>query len=115
MTAVPTGLRRRWWLAALVTVLGTGCVAVVKTRAFDATVAATWLAAAVVPIGYTLRFLRRSLGLNHSPERGPLTDGGARVHPTLGLANGLTVTRGWLYASVAGFLPVVPPPGSTWR
>lgn len=49
MTAVPTGLRRRWWLAALVTVLGTGCVAVVKTRAFDATVAATWLAALVRP------------------------------------------------------------------
>lgn len=115
MTAVSTGLRRRWWLVALVTVLGTGCVAAAKTRAFDATVAVTWLAAAAVPTGYTLWFLRRSLDLNHPPEGGPLTDGGVRVHPTLGLANGLTVTRGWLYASVAGFLLVVPPSGSAWR
>ena len=115
MTAVPTGLRRRWWLVALVTGLVTACVVLAKTHAFAVAVAATWLVAAAVPIGYTLWFLRRSLDLNYTPERGPVTDGGARIHSTLGLANGLTVTRGWLYASVAGFLLVVPPPDSTWR
>lgn len=115
MTAVPTGLRRRWWLVVLVTALATAGVAVVKTRAFAPSVAAKWLVVATVPTGYTLWFLGRSLDLNHPPERGPVTDGGARVHATLGLANGLTVTRGWLYASVSGFLLVVPPSGSAWQ
>jgi CDP-diacylglycerol--glycerol-3-phosphate 3-phosphatidyltransferase len=115
MNEVPLGLRRRWWLTALAVVLATAFLVARVTGAFDARTAATWLLAAAVPTGYTLWFLRRSLDLNHRPERGPVTDGGARVHRTLGLANGLTVTRGWLYASVAGFLLVVPPPGSAWR
>jgi CDP-diacylglycerol--glycerol-3-phosphate 3-phosphatidyltransferase len=115
MTGVPTGLRRRWWRVALLTALATACVVLAKTRAFDAAVASSWLVAAAVPIGYTLWFLRRSLDLNYTPERGPVTDGGARIHHTLGVANGLTIARGWLYASVAGFLLVVPPTGSAWQ
>ena len=35
--------------------------------------------------------------------------------PTLGVANAVTLGRGWLYAVVAGFLLVVPPTDSTWR
>lgn len=115
MTRAPTGLRRRWWLVVLATALATVSMALAKTHAFATTVAVKWLVSAAVPVGYTLWFLRRSLDLNHPPQRGPIADGGARIYPTLGLANGLTVTRGWLYASVAGFLLVAPPPGSVWR
>jgi CDP-diacylglycerol--glycerol-3-phosphate 3-phosphatidyltransferase len=35
--------------------------------------------------------------------------------PTLGIANAVTLGRGWLYAVVAGFLLVVPPIDSAWR
>ncbi|WP_380677743.1 CDP-alcohol phosphatidyltransferase family protein [Salinigranum sp. GCM10025319] len=35
--------------------------------------------------------------------------------PTLGVANAVTLGRGWLYAVVTGFLLVVPPAGSAWR
>jgi CDP-diacylglycerol--glycerol-3-phosphate 3-phosphatidyltransferase len=45
---------------------------------------------------------------NHRP------DGGA-VRATLGVANAVTLGRGWLYAGVAGFVLVVPPVDSAWR
>lgn len=115
MTEVPVGLRRRWWLAALVATAGAGVVAVAATRAFTASVAATWLAAAAVPLAYTLWFLRRSLASNYPSGDDAVTDGGSRVYPTLGVANGLTLTRGWLYAGVAGFALAVPPLESQWR
>jgi CDP-diacylglycerol--glycerol-3-phosphate 3-phosphatidyltransferase len=113
--SVPEPLHRRWWLTAAVFALAAVGVAAVKTDMSTVTVAIRWFAAAAVPLGYVLWFLRRSLRLNRSPEESTVTDGGARVYPTLGLANGLTITRGWLYAGLAGFLLVVPPVDSAWR
>lgn len=43
------------------------------------------------------------------------SDGSSSVYPTLGVANGITIGRGWLYAGVAGFLLVVPAVDSLWR
>jgi CDP-diacylglycerol--glycerol-3-phosphate 3-phosphatidyltransferase len=138
MTGVPPGLRRRWRLTVLSAVLATGVVVFAATHAFAAMVAAMWLAAAAVPIAYTQWVLGRSLDLNHPPEPagssgdpgpaadvatdggtvtvgGRATDGDSQLYSTLGVANGLTLTRGWLYAGVAGFLLVVPPADSAWR
>jgi CDP-diacylglycerol--glycerol-3-phosphate 3-phosphatidyltransferase len=131
---LPASLRRRWWLAVGVAVLAAGLVVVAVTRSFTPVDGVLWLCGAAVPTGYTLWVLRRSLGLNHPPESASgtdgvadersesaaragasRTDGGKRLYPTLGLANGITLGRGWLYAGVAGFLLVVPPAESVWR
>jgi CDP-diacylglycerol--glycerol-3-phosphate 3-phosphatidyltransferase len=115
MTGVPRPLRRRWWLTAAAFALAAVAVVATVARRFGPPVATMWLTAALAPLGYALWLLRRSLGLNHPPADGAASDGGARVFPTLGVANGLTLTRGWLYAGVAGFLLVVPPAESGWR
>lgn len=121
MTAdpIPPGLRARWRLTAAVAALAVATVAVVVASALSPAAAVLWLGVALVPLGYTLWLLRRSLPLNRPPEpAGPpavVADGGASVYPTLGLANGVTLGRGWLYAGVAGFLFVTPAVDSAWR
>jgi len=115
MTAVPGALRWRLGLTAVAFAAGAAAAAAGGAAVADAATAAAWLAAAAVPLGYPVWALGRSLALNRPPEDAAVGDGGARVYPTLGLANGLTLVRGWLYGAVAGFLVVVPPVGSAWR
>ena len=114
MTVVPGALRRQWWMTTLTVAFATGVVVVAATRAFGLALAVMWLAAAVLPISYIQWFLHRSLALNRPPDPSPsvskaaVADGGIKIYPTLGLANRITVGRGWLYAGVAGFLLVIP-------
>jgi CDP-diacylglycerol--glycerol-3-phosphate 3-phosphatidyltransferase len=92
--------------------LGLSAVVVVLRRSVGASAAGLWLLGAGTVAGYQLWFLRSTLGENH-----PAADGG-REHgllSTLGVANAVTLGRGWLFAGVAGFVLVVPPAGSGWR
>jgi CDP-diacylglycerol--glycerol-3-phosphate 3-phosphatidyltransferase len=102
-----------------VTTIGFVLAAVVVVAAtrerFSPATAAMWATAAAIPLGYVLWFLRDSLTQNWSPEPATRSDGGGRIYPTLGIANGITVVRGWLFAGVAGFILVVPPVESAWR
>jgi len=121
MTAdVPRPLRRRWWLTALGFLFAALAVTAVAARQLGTAAAVRWLAVAAVPLGYALWLLRDSLTANRppaelEPDEPTAADGGARVVPTFGLANAVTLARGWLYAGVAGFLLVVPAAGSGWR
>lgn len=111
-TGVPTRLRRQWWLTAVCF----WAVTVAATLAVGGTFEAggRWLVGTAVVAGYLLWFLRRSLGRNH-PDADREAGVTGAVSPTLGVANAVTLGRGWLYAAVAGFLFVVPPLGSPWR
>jgi CDP-diacylglycerol--glycerol-3-phosphate 3-phosphatidyltransferase len=117
MTTIPTALRRRYVVTALLGVLATGSVAVLAGKALGAAVASRWLPLAALVVAYTLWALGRSLDANHPPAAEP-SDGtridGTAVRATLGVANGVTLTRGWLYAWVAGCLLVAPPNGTAW-
>jgi CDP-diacylglycerol--glycerol-3-phosphate 3-phosphatidyltransferase len=110
-TAVPRTLRWRWWLTAGVVVVAAVAAAFVVSRAFGLRAGGLWLLASAPVFGYLLWFLFRALPWNHPPAA---ADPPA-VAPTLGLANGVTLGRGWLYAAVAGFLLVVPPTDSAFR
>ncbi|MFB6118014.1 CDP-alcohol phosphatidyltransferase family protein [Halosegnis sp.] len=108
MTRLSASLRGQWWLTGAAFLLATVGMAALLAFAVDRTTAARWLVAAAGPVGYALWALRRGLPANHPPE-GVASDGAGR-HQRLGLANGVTLARGWLYAGVAGFL-LVPPIG----
>lgn len=122
---IPPPLEGRWWLLAAVAALSATAVAAAATAALSPMAAVLWLLVAAVPLGYTLWFLRESLPLNRPPEPNDTPgrdlasdaapDGGTAVYPTLGVANGITLGRGWLYAGVAGFLLVTPAADSLWR
>ena len=116
---IPARLVGRWQLVVVAVALGTVAIAVALADAFGRTIAFEWLVISALPIGYLLVTVRRLLGYNLPPAQDdpkPTTaDGGDPVHPTLGVANGLTISRGWLYACVAGFVQFVPPTGSPWR
>lgn len=120
MTAdpIPPGLGKRWRAAAVAAALWATAVAVAMARSLSPEAAALWLLTALVPLSYTLWLLRRSLALNRPPGAAapaPVADGGTAVRSTLGVANGVTLCRGWLYAGVAGFLLVTPAADSVWR
>jgi CDP-diacylglycerol--glycerol-3-phosphate 3-phosphatidyltransferase len=116
---VPAALRRRWWLTVVVALLAATVVAAVAVQTLSPTAAVLWFLVTLVPLGYTLWLLRRSLSLNRPPAdddgSDAVPDGGTAVFPTLGMANGITLGRGWLYAGVAGFLLVTPAADSVWR
>lgn len=132
MTTIPAGLRRRYLLSAVVGALATGTLAVLVGNALGAAVATRWVAVAALAVAYTLWALGRSLDANHPPVAddvtttsadeagttsagdGETTVGATAVHGTLGVANGVTLARGWLYAWVAGCLLVAPPTGTAW-
>lgn len=111
----PKRLRGQWWLTAGAFTLGAAAVVAATTARFSARTAATWLVAAALPLGYVLWFLQSSLAQNRPPAGAAVSDGGFTVGPTLGLANGITVVRGGLFAGLTGFVLVVPPTGSPWR
>jgi len=113
--STPKPLRAQWWLTAVGFGLAAAMVVVAARSRFSALSAAMWATAAAVPLGYALWFLRGSLAQNHPPQGDVMSDGGVGVYPTLGLANGITLVRGWLFAGVAGFVLVVPPDEGAWR
>lgn len=111
MTAVPRALRWRFRVTVVVAVVASAALAVAVADAFSAAAAARWLAVAAVPMGYTLWLLHGSLDENRPPARAPEEAEGATgpgVYWTLGVANSVTLARGWLFAWVAGCL-LVPP------
>jgi len=110
MTTIPTPLRRRFWTTAAAGAVATAAVALAVADALGADTAARWLPVAAATVAYTLWQLRGSLDANHPPD----ADAEASVHDALGLANGVTLARGWLYAWVAGCLLVAPPADTAW-
>lgn len=136
--SVPARLRRQWRLTTAVAGASTVVAAIAVGSAFQPTAGGRWLAAAAPVVAYQVWFLYRYLERNHTshtnetsrPGQTERTDhtnqpnetgspakanASVVVSPALGLANAVTLGRGWLYAVVAGFLLVVPPPGSVWR
>ncbi|MEF8857875.1 MAG: CDP-alcohol phosphatidyltransferase family protein [Halolamina sp.] len=113
--STPRSLHWQWWATTIGFVLAAVMVFTATRDRFSMATAAMWATAAAIPLGYVLWFLRDSLALNRAPETAALSDGGVRIYPTLGIANGVTVVRGWLFAGVAGFILVVPPVESAWR
>lgn len=110
MTRIPTALRRRFWGTTAVGAFATGALALAVADALGAATASRWLAVAAAAVAYTLWQLRHSLDANHPPSARPE----GSIHETLGLANGVTLARGWLYAWVAGGLLVAPPTDTVW-
>nr|WP_227132885.1 CDP-alcohol phosphatidyltransferase family protein [Halorubellus salinus] len=107
---MPQGLRRGFRVTVVVAVAATAALAVAVAGAFTVAAAARWLAVAAVPMGYTLWFLHGALGENHQQAPSTRAEGATEpvVYGTLGVANGVTIARGWLFAWVAGCL-LVPP------
>jgi CDP-diacylglycerol--glycerol-3-phosphate 3-phosphatidyltransferase len=108
--SLPDALRRRWWLTASLFVAAAMLLAHLVALAFEPRTGVLWLAGSTPVLAYQLWFLRRTLDRNRPPDAA-----GRSLAPTLGLANGVTLGRGWLYAGLAGFLLVVPPVDSAWR
>lgn len=91
------GLRRQWVYVALLysAVLTTGYWTMLQ--AWAAPDAMRWLALAATTMAVQMVVLWWALRFNHHP-------GGAPLFPDLGLANGMTLTRGLLACLLAGFL-----------
>ncbi|MFC7136497.1 CDP-alcohol phosphatidyltransferase family protein [Halobaculum litoreum] len=92
--------------AALWTAVAVGAVAVgagALTAGVGPGVAGPWLLSAGVVVAWECAFLARRTGLNRAPDR-PGDGAGGTVAASLGVANGVTLFRGLLYAGVAGFL-----------
>ncbi|RNJ26016.1 CDP-alcohol phosphatidyltransferase family protein [Halosegnis longus] len=104
-------LRRRWWAVVVASALATAGVGVLVARALSPAAGGRWLAGALAPVVFLAWFLRRTLSENRPPEDAPESG----VYSTLGVANGITVGRGWLYACLGGFVLTVPPTGTAWR
>jgi CDP-diacylglycerol--glycerol-3-phosphate 3-phosphatidyltransferase len=114
---VPSALRWRFRLTAALFSIAAVVFALVVGHSFDPRAGGLWLLTAFPALGYQLWFLRQWLDragpsdtAGEPPPEGPSGSSG-----TLGVATGVTLGRGWLYAGVAGFLFVVPPTGSVWR
>ena len=107
--AVSPTLRRRFRLTAALFSIAAVVLALAVTRAFGVRAGGLWFLTASPVLCYQLWFLRRWLDRAGSVDTGGVPSG------TIGVANAVTLGRGWLYAGVAGFLFVVPPTGSAWR
>jgi CDP-diacylglycerol--glycerol-3-phosphate 3-phosphatidyltransferase len=90
-------LRRRWWLMALlfVSFLWFGYQLLV-TR-WQSAFAWRWVIVAACVLAYELGLLWRGLKDNHRPDE-------ARLLPTLGVGNVLTMVRGLALGLLAGFI-----------
>jgi CDP-diacylglycerol--glycerol-3-phosphate 3-phosphatidyltransferase len=120
MTTIPAGLRWRFRATVVVAVGASAALATAIADSLSVGAAVRWLAVAAIPLGYTLWFLHDALDENHEPlpssVEGEEKSEEAReaeatepvVYGTLGVANGVTLGRGWLFAWVAGCL-LVPP------
>jgi CDP-diacylglycerol--glycerol-3-phosphate 3-phosphatidyltransferase len=92
-----TELRRRWFYVALLygAVLATGYWTMLQW--WPASDAIRWLVLAMATMTVQMAVLRWALQFNHRPA-------GAPLYPDLGVANGMTLTRGLLTCLMAGFL-----------
>lgn len=97
-------LRRQWIYVAFLygAVLGAGYWLI--ARVWPAADAVQWLALALATMVVQMLVLWWALRFNHHPE-------GAALFPDLGVANGMTLTRGLLTCLMAGFLFVPTPVG----
>ena len=92
-----TGLRRQWALVVMLygAVLATGYWTMLQL--WPVTDATRWLALAATTMAVQMAVLWWALRFNHHPD-------GASLFPDLGIANGMTLTRGLLTCLMAGFL-----------
>lgn len=74
----------------------------------DLPVAARWAVPTAGVAAFELWFLRQHLDTNHAEEAK------SKLYDTLGVANTVTLTRGGLFAAVAGFVAVEPTPALAW-
>lgn len=97
-------LRRQWLYVALIYVGVLGLGYWVLWRAWSTADALQWLLLATLAMMVQMIVLWWALRFNHPPE-------GAALFPTLGVANGMTLTRGLLTCLMAGFLFAPSPQG----
>ena len=100
-------LRREWLLYILAGGLFLAGFFFALLQAWGLPHALAWLAAAAATAGYLFAFLWKHLGDNRSKETNS-----ARLFATLGLANGITLTRAMLISALAGFMLL--PRGTGW-
>lgn len=84
------------WVALAVLSVGAGAGALAAVA--EPETGGAWLLPAAVVVAWECAFLLRRRGLNHPPDEPAAVAGG------FGVANGVTLARGVLYAGVAGFL-----------
>jgi CDP-diacylglycerol---glycerol-3-phosphate 3-phosphatidyltransferase len=95
-TATPLAALRRRWLLLLVVSLALLLLCYGWLHG-QWPYARRWLLLATPILGYQWLLLWRNLAHNHAPD-------GGRLRPTLGVANLITIGRGFLLAVVGGFL-----------
>lgn len=92
-----TGLRRQWLYVAVIYAATLGAGYWLMQRVWPATDAVQWLALALATMAVQMIVLWWALRFNHHPD-------GDALFPDLGVANGMTLTRGLLTCLMAGFL-----------
>uniref|UniRef100_A0A7C1FGP8 CDP-alcohol phosphatidyltransferase family protein n=1 Tax=Caldilinea aerophila TaxID=133453 RepID=A0A7C1FGP8_9CHLR len=97
-------LRRQWVYVALIYISVLGMSYWILWRAWSTADALQWLLPAMLTMAVQMMVLWWALRFNHPPE-------GAALFPTLGVANGMTLTRGLLTCLMAGFLFAPTPQG----
>jgi CDP-diacylglycerol--glycerol-3-phosphate 3-phosphatidyltransferase len=109
---VPGRLRAEWTLVAGCFLLVTGGLSVRALPALGVRTALAWMAGTLAIGAGQLWFLRARLPNNRHPG----TDGETTQDPqrTLGIANAITLIRGWLVAVVGGFALVEPTAAVVW-
>lgn len=105
--AVPARLRAEWLLIAASFLLVTVALAALARPVLGARTALAWTVGTGAVGAFELWFLYASLRRNRHP------DSGAPAR-TLGIANALTLCRGWLIAAVGGFAFVDPTATIVW-
>jgi CDP-diacylglycerol--glycerol-3-phosphate 3-phosphatidyltransferase len=97
-------LRRQWVYVALIYISVLGVSYWILWRVWSTADALQWLLLALLTMAVQMMVLWWALRFNHPPE-------GAALFPTLGIANGMTLTRGLLTCLMAGFLFAPMPQG----
>lgn len=92
-----TGLRRQWLYVAVIYAATLGAGYWLMLRVWPAADAMQWLALALATMAVQMIVLWWALRFNHHPD-------GDALFPDLGVANGMTLTRGLLTCLMAGFL-----------
>lgn len=106
-STVPARLRAEWLLIVGGFLLVTVALTAVARSAFGARTALTWASGTGVVGAFELWYLHARLRRNRHPDGGVPTK-------TLGVANALTLCRGWFIAAVGGFAFVEPTATIVW-
>ncbi len=111
---VPTRLRAEWALVASWFLLATAGLGVWALPALGSRMALAWTGGTLAIGAAQLWFLRGRLPKNRLP--GGVAEQSEAEAParTLGIANGITLVRGWLVAAVGGFALVEPSAVVVW-